>query len=94
MATRCVRARCIRLRGYIVGELLGIPHAAHQAVYEATMAGRQRGVPLREALLAHPGVAEHLTADEIAACLDPREALGPAPAFVDRVVAGDGPETA
>jgi adenylosuccinate lyase len=69
-------------------------HAAHQAVYEATMAGRQRGVPLREALLAHPGVAEHLTVDEIAACLDPREALGPAPAFVDRVVAGDGPETA
>jgi adenylosuccinate lyase len=68
-------------------------HAAHQAVYEATMAGRQRGVPLREALLAHPGVAAHLTADEIAACLDPREALGPAPAFVDRVVGGDRPET-
>lgn len=61
-------------------------HAAHEAVYAAAMAGLERGVGLREALLDHPPVAEHLTAAEIDRCLDPRGALGAATAFVDRVL--------
>jgi adenylosuccinate lyase len=66
-------------------------HAAHQAVYEATMAGLQRGVPLQEALLAHPEVAKRLDPAEIASCLDLRRALGPVADFVDRVVGAARP---
>jgi adenylosuccinate lyase len=66
-------------------------HAAHEAVYEATMAGLERGVPLEEALLAHPEVAKHLDPAEIASCLDPRRALGPVADFVDRVVSASRP---
>jgi adenylosuccinate lyase len=63
-------------------------HAAHQVVYEASLAGLERGVDLETALLADPRISERLGPEEIAGCLDPRAALGAAPAFVDRVVAG------
>jgi adenylosuccinate lyase len=62
-------------------------HAAHAVVYEATLAGVNRGVDLQTALLADPRIADQLGPDEIARCLDVRAALGAAPAFVDRVVA-------
>jgi adenylosuccinate lyase len=62
-------------------------HAAHAVVYEATLAGLDRGVDLQTALLADPRIADQLGPDEIARCLDVRAALGTAPAFVDRVVA-------
>ncbi|TCN37932.1 adenylosuccinate lyase [Kribbella orskensis] len=62
-------------------------HSAHTVVYEATLAGMNRGVDLRTALLADHRIAEHLSPDEIARCLDVQAALGVAPAFVDRVVA-------
>ncbi|KWX01054.1 adenylosuccinate lyase family protein [Carbonactinospora thermoautotrophica] len=62
-------------------------HTAHQIVYEAALAGRERGVDLGTALLADPRIAERLTPEEIARCLDPHAALGAAPAFVDRVLA-------
>jgi adenylosuccinate lyase len=61
-------------------------HVAHQVVYEASLAGREQGLSLEQALLADARVTEHLTADQIAECLDPRAALGAAGAFVDRVV--------
>jgi adenylosuccinate lyase len=64
-------------------------HAAHQWVYEATMAGLNRGVDLRAALLADPRITEHLDADDIHRCLDPRAALGAAAPFVDRVISPD-----
>ncbi len=35
-------------------------HAAHKVVYEATLAGLDRGVDLRTALLADPRIAEQL----------------------------------
>ena len=63
-------------------------HAAQRVVYEVALAGRDRGVGFEAALLADPRVAERLTPEEIARCLDPRAALGAAPAFVDRVVKG------
>jgi adenylosuccinate lyase len=63
-------------------------HAAQRVVYEVALAGRGRGVGFEAALLADPRVAERLTPEEIARCLDPRAALGAAPAFVDRVVKG------
>jgi len=89
-------------RGYVLSEpvmravadRIG-KHAAQQVVYEATLAGLERGVDLEAALLADPRISERLAPEEIAGCLDPRAALGAAPAFVDRVVAGrDGTDTA
>jgi adenylosuccinate lyase len=62
-------------------------HTAHKVVYEATLAGLERGVDLRTALLADPRIAAHLGPDELDRCLDVRTALGAAPLFVDRVVA-------
>jgi adenylosuccinate lyase len=67
-------------------------HAAHQALYDATMAGLQRGVDLAEALLADPAITKHLDEAELSQCLDPRRALGAAPAFVDRVLAAASDE--
>jgi adenylosuccinate lyase len=63
-------------------------HTAHRLVYEATITGRETGITLREALLAHPTVTAYLSAAEIDRCLDPTAALGAAGAFVDRVLAG------
>ena len=62
-------------------------HAAHTIVYEATLAGVDRGVDLRTALLADPRITEYLGPDELDRCLDVPAALGTAPVFVDRVVA-------
>jgi adenylosuccinate lyase len=62
-------------------------HTAHELVYEAALAGRQRGVDLRTALLAESRITAHLKTEDIDRCLDPRAALGAAPSFVDRVVA-------
>jgi adenylosuccinate lyase len=62
-------------------------HAAHTVVYEATLAGLERGVDLETALLADPRISAQLGPDEIARCLEVAGALGAAPAFVDRVVA-------
>lgn len=61
-------------------------HTAHELIYEATLAGRQRGVDLRAALLADHRITAQLTTEDIDRCLDPRAALGAAPSFVDRVV--------
>jgi adenylosuccinate lyase len=61
-------------------------HTAHEVLYEATRAGRERGLDLRGALLADPRVTGRLSEAEIDDCLDPAGALGAAGAFVDRVV--------
>jgi adenylosuccinate lyase len=70
----------------VLSERLG-KHAAQQALYAATMAGRERGTGLAEALAADPTVSAHLDAASVARCLDPCAALGAAPEFVDRVLA-------
>ncbi|MGH3992611.1 MAG: hypothetical protein ACRDSN_09125, partial [Pseudonocardiaceae bacterium] len=62
-------------------------HAAQQAVYDASMAGLERGTGLTEALAADPVVSTCLDSAEISRCLDPRRALGATTAFVDRVLA-------
>lgn len=89
-----MRANLDAQRGYVLSEpvmraltgKLG-KHAAHEAVYAATMAGLDAGVDLgtalRDAGLVAPGL---LTDDEVTAALDPANALGAATAFVDRVV--------
>ncbi len=63
-------------------------HVAHERVYAATMAGLERGVDLRTALIDAGLVGpDGLTAPELDAALDPARALGAATAFVDRVLA-------
>ena len=62
-------------------------HAAHEAVYAATMAGLDRGVDLAEALRAAGLVGpDGLTEEQLHRALDPSRALGAATAFVDRVL--------
>jgi len=65
-------------------------HAAHQAVYDATMSGIERGVGLSDALAADESVAALLAEPDIARGLDPAAALGASDEFVDRVLAAAG----
>lgn len=89
-----MRANVVARGGYVLSEpvmrvladRIG-KHSAHRLVYEASMAGMERGDDLQAALLADARITKHLTPDDIARCLDPDTALGSAPAFVDRVVA-------
>ncbi len=92
--TAQMRANVGERGGYVMSEpvMRALAHrvgkpAAHRVMYEATMAGIERGIDLKSALLADSRITEHLTPDEIVRCLDPGGALGAAPAFVDRVVA-------
>ena len=57
-----------------LGEAVG-RQTAHQIVYELATATRQ-GVPFGEALAADPRVTSRLSADRIAALLDPRSHVG------------------
>ena len=71
----------------VLSDRLG-KHAAHRAVYDATMAGLDRGVGFAAALRADPVVAAALDGDgRLAGALDPAAALGAAGALVDRVLA-------
>jgi adenylosuccinate lyase len=70
-------------------------HAAHQAVYAATMAGIERGAGFIDALLSDQAVANGLDDSDLVAHLDPRAALGACGDFVDRVLhAADLPAAA
>lgn len=61
--------------------------SAHRIVYEAAMAGLDRGEDFRRALEANPEVMAHLRADELDELLDlDGAAVQTAPAFVDRVL--------
>jgi adenylosuccinate lyase len=62
-------------------------HAAHDAVYRAAMRGIDAGVDLRSVLLGDADIVAALGVSELDRRLDPRAAVGAAPAFVDRVVA-------
>ena len=67
-------------------------HTAQEVVYEAAMAGIDRHVGFRDALMGDPRVAAVLGEDELDHLLDVKGALGRAGELVDRVVAG-GPAT-
>jgi adenylosuccinate lyase len=65
-------------------------HAARSVVYEAAMAGIERGLSFKAALLADPRVTRHLDEVRLDRLLDPRAALGAAGAFVDRATGTAG----
>ena len=89
-----MRANLDAQRGYVLSEpvlrrlteRMG-KHAAHDAIYRATMAGLDAGVDLatalRDAGLVRPGL---LSEQDLTEALDPARALGAATAFVDRVL--------
>lgn len=92
-----MRANLDAREGYVLSEpLLRVltdqigKHTAHQAVYDATMAGIDRGVGFATALRADPAVATLLDDALLADCLDPHAALGATHAFIDRVLHGAG----
>jgi adenylosuccinate lyase len=62
-------------------------HVAQEVVYEAAMAGIDRHLGFREALMEDPRVAAVLTPEDLERLLDPMAALGQARQLVDRVVA-------
>ena len=62
-------------------------HTAQEVVYEAAMAGIDRRLSFREALLDDPRVASVLSEGELHGVLDPAAALGRAGELVDRVLA-------
>lgn len=82
-------------RGYVFAEpvMRGLAdrigkHTAHDVVYEASMAGIDRGLSFREALLEDPRVTAHFDESAISAMFDIGPVIGPAGAFVDRVTGG------
>ena len=73
----------------VLSDRLG-KHGAHQAIYDATMAGIERGATFAEALQSDPTVSVLLDGDDLATYLDPRAALGATGEFVDRVLRAAG----
>lgn len=63
-------------------------HTAHRIVYEAALAGREAGVDLRSALRTDDRLAD-LDDAEIDRLLDPRNALGSIPRFIDGLLSPD-----
>jgi adenylosuccinate lyase len=61
--------------------------SAHLMVYEASMAGVEQGLSLREALAASPDVGKHLSAAELDTLCDPAGAVDQAPEVVDEILA-------
>jgi adenylosuccinate lyase len=61
-------------------------HTAQEVVYDAAMAGIDRHLGFREALLADPRVTDVLAAADLDRLLDPAAATGRAGELVDRVV--------
>jgi adenylosuccinate lyase len=61
--------------------------AAHDAVYEASMAAFEGRRAFKDVLLADPRITAAVTADEVDGLLDPARYVGLAARFVDRVVA-------
>jgi 3-carboxy-cis,cis-muconate cycloisomerase len=60
---------------------------AHDIVQRASRRAQQAGRRLHDVLSEDPGVSAHLSPRDLAAVFDPRDHLGQAAAFVDRVLA-------
>jgi adenylosuccinate lyase len=88
-----MRANLDAQGGYVLAEavMLGLAERvgkdrAHTLVYEAAARGAAERVPLRDALLADPAVAEHLAADDLDELLRPERSLGAIDALIDQVL--------
>ncbi|MCC6189101.1 MAG: adenylosuccinate lyase family protein [Anaerolineales bacterium] len=80
-------------RGFVLSEPVMLALArkvgkqtAHSLVYEAAMKAHEAGRPLRDAVLAEPGITAHLSPEAIEALFDYRQHTGQCAALVDAVV--------
>ena len=87
--TERMRANLDAQRGYVLSEPVMRAlsdrvgkHTAHRIVYEASLAGRERGDDLRTALRADDRLSQ-ISDDELDELLDPTRALGSIPRFID-----------
>lgn len=69
----------------VLAERIG-KHSAHEVIYQTARAGHEQGWSLRTALLNEPGVAKHLSVEEIDRSLDPTAAIAACGVFIDRVL--------
>lgn len=69
----------------VLSERLGRPEAKRRVEAACARAAHQRR-PLREELLSDPGVADHLSPEEIDHALDPAAYLGSTDAFIERAL--------
>lgn len=88
-----MRANLDAQRGYVLSEPVMRAladrvgkHTAHRIVYEATLSGIEESLSMREALRADPRLSE-IHDEELDRLLDPSEALGSIPRFIDDVLA-------
>jgi adenylosuccinate lyase len=82
--------------GFVLSEsvMLGLAEkigkqSAHRLVYDASITARAAGTAFREAMLASPEIAAHLSPAEIDALLDYERATGACRAMVDRALAAE-----
>ena len=61
--------------------------SAHRLVYEAATVAHESGRSLKEAVLDHPGITEHLDVGELEAVFDYRRSVRHCGTMVDRVLA-------
>lgn len=71
-----------------LAESLGADHA-HELVGKLSHEARDKDLSFRDLVASHPEVTEHLSADEVARCLDYRGYLGQVPLLIDRVLEAD-----
>jgi adenylosuccinate lyase len=88
-----MRANLDAQGGYVLAESVMLALAervgkdrAHTLVYEAAARGVAQGMPLRDALLADPGIAVHLAAGDLDELLRPERSLGAIDELIDRVL--------
>ena len=70
---------------FVLGEKIG-KHKAHHRVREIAMEAFEKDITLKEALLMHPDVTQHLSQEELDDVLDPTSYTGLSAQAVDRTI--------
>ena len=70
---------------FMLGPKIG-KHTAHEVIRQVAREAYERGVSLKEALLARDDVARHLDKEELDLLLDPTRYIGLSPQAVDRLI--------
>jgi adenylosuccinate lyase len=70
---------------FCLGKKIG-KHTAHELVRQAARNAVNKNMSLKEALLTHADIADHLTMDEIDLILEPKNYVGLSCKVVDRLI--------
>lgn len=71
---------------FLFGDKIG-KQAAHQLLYDASMASRESGKPLLDLLVDHEILNQHFSQESIQEAIDPSRHIGIAPQITDQVIA-------